>query len=108
MKNILRLILFCSFLYLPLISKGQEEKRSFEKREPQRFESTHSGTFGGQKMDYTAIVSETFLKNAEGEVTAALWSTAYLKKGGNSSTRPVMFIFNGGPGSASIWRFFRS
>ncbi len=103
MKNILRFILFCSFLCLPLISNGQEEKKSFENREPQRFESSHSGTFGGQKISYKAIVSETFLKDSNGEITAALWSTAYIKEGGNSSSRPVMFIFNGGPGSASIW-----
>jgi len=103
MKTTLKLVIFYFCLYFPLISQGQEEKKSFEHREPQRFESTHSGTFGGQKINYKAIVSETFLKNSSGEVTAALWSTAYVKEGGNSANRPVMFIFNGGPGSASIW-----
>jgi len=103
MKKFYSLIILLTFLISPLFSQGQDEKKSFEPREPQRFESIHSGTFGGQKINYKAVVSETFLKNSSGEVTAGLWSTAYLKEGANPTNRPVMFIFNGGPGSASIW-----
>lgn len=103
MKTISSLTILFLFLISPLIAQDIEEKKSFELREPQRFESTHSGTFGGQKITYKAIVAETFLKNEKGEVTAGLWSTAYVREGANPSSRPVMFIFNGGPGSASIW-----
>lgn len=91
------------FLSFPLVAQDQEAKKSFEIREPQRFESLHSGTFGGQKINYKAVISETFLKNFSGEVTAGLWSTSYMKQDANNSSRPVLFIFNGGPGSASIW-----
>ena len=72
-------------------------------REPQRFESVHSGTFNGQKISYKAVVAETFLRNNKGEITGAMWSTSYLKEGTDGSKRPVTFIFNGGPGSASVW-----
>jgi carboxypeptidase C (cathepsin A) len=103
MKKLKQVVYLCSILIVPLICQGQDEKKSFEPREPKRFESTHSGTFGGQKVSYKAVVSESFLKNSSGEITAALWSTAYLKEGATNSSRPVMFVFNGGPGSASIW-----
>jgi carboxypeptidase C (cathepsin A) len=106
-KNTMKTISSLAFLFLfltsPLIAQDKEEKKSFEAREPIRFESTHSGTFGGQKISYKAVLSETFLKNSSGEVTAALWSTSYLKEEANNSSRPVLFVFNGGPGSASIW-----
>jgi carboxypeptidase C (cathepsin A) len=84
---------------------AQEEKTVAKPvtREPQKFETTHSGTFNGQKITYKAIVGETFLKNAKGEITGAMWSTSYIREGVDSSKRPVMFVFNGGPGSASIW-----
>lgn len=71
--------------------------------DPLRFESLHEGIFHGQKIRYRAIAGETFLKNTKGEPTAALWSTSYLKEDLGTSNRPVIFIFNGGPGSASVW-----
>ncbi|MDF2156659.1 peptidase S10 [Algoriphagus sp. CAU 1675] len=71
--------------------------------EPKRFEASHTGTFNNQKINYKSVVEETFLRNSKGEVAASLWSTAYLKDGAEPSSRPVTFIFNGGPGSASIW-----
>jgi len=99
--------------YLPLLlaflisfsSFSQDEKAEAKwiPRDPQKFESVHSGTFNGQKITFKSIVRETFLKNSKGEVTGALWSTSYLRDGVDSSKRPVMFVFNGGPGSASVW-----
>lgn len=63
----------------------------------------HSGTFGGQKVSYTATIGETYLKDAKtGEPTAAIVSTAYVRDG-RDPNRPVFFIFNGGPGSGSVW-----
>lgn len=101
-------LFFFPFLVL-LVSTGlsfsQEEKTDIKwiPRDPQKFESIHSGTFNGQKISFKAIVGETFLKNSKGEVTGAMWSTSYLRDGVDSSKRPVMFVFNGGPGSASVW-----
>ena len=60
--------------------------------------------FNGKKMAYTATASETFLKNEAGEPIGAMWSVAYTKSGKvDPTTRPVTFVFNGGPGSASVW-----
>ncbi|MBN3581236.1 peptidase S10 [Algoriphagus aestuarii] len=93
-----------SLLYLFVLSAFAQEEPSKEvKRDPIHFEKAMSGTFNGQKIDYNAVVSETFLRNKKGEVTAGMWSTAYIRTGTDSSKRPVTFIFNGGPGSASVW-----
>jgi carboxypeptidase C (cathepsin A) len=35
--------------------------------------------------------------------TARMFYTAYFKKDAPSGTRPVMFFYNGGPGSATMW-----
>lgn len=66
-----------------------------------RVESQHKGTFGGVRMDYQAVVSNMLLRNEAGDVYASAVTTAYTAgKGGN---RPVTFVFNGGPGSSSVW-----
>jgi carboxypeptidase C (cathepsin A) len=62
----------------------------------------HSGTFGGQRVSYTATASETYLKAADGTPKASLFSIAYVKQP-RDPARPVAFLFNGGPGSGSLW-----
>ena len=62
----------------------------------------HTGTFGGMKMAYTATAKETYLKAEDGTAKASIFSTTYVKDGGDA-TRPVTFLFNGGPGSGSLW-----
>lgn len=62
----------------------------------------HSGTFGGQKMNYTATAGETYLKDKDGTPKASIFSVSYVKDGSDPN-RPVTFLFNGGPGSGSVW-----
>ncbi|MFT5520065.1 MAG: carboxypeptidase C (cathepsin A) [Enterobacterales bacterium] len=64
----------------------------------------HSAKFNGQKVTYKAVAGEVALKNDKGEVTGHLFSTSYLRTNHKQgSARPVTFVFNGGPGSASLW-----
>ena len=62
----------------------------------------HSGTFGGQRINYVATTGETYLKAADGTPRAAIFSTSYVKEP-RDPNRPVTFLFNGGPGSGSVW-----
>lgn len=62
----------------------------------------HSGMFGGQNVAYTATAGETYLKAEDGTPRASIFSVAYVKDG-RDPTRPVTFLFNGGPGSGSVW-----
>jgi carboxypeptidase C (cathepsin A) len=63
----------------------------------------HSGTFGGTRVNYRAIAGETYLKDKEGKPLAAITSYSYIKDGAIDPRRPVTFLWNGGPGSGSLW-----
>jgi carboxypeptidase C (cathepsin A) len=38
-----------------------------------------------------------------GPAVASMFYVAYLKRGASPETRPVVFLFNGGPGSSTMW-----
>jgi carboxypeptidase C (cathepsin A) len=63
----------------------------------------HSARIGGKTIEYTVTAGTMQMKNAEGEPHALMGFTAYTRKGGDARTRPIMFAYNGGPGSASLW-----
>ncbi|MBT4884232.1 MAG: peptidase S10, partial [Glaciecola sp.] len=66
----------------------------------------HSGTFNGKKITYFVHAGDHFLYDDKHAPKANIYSTAYFansKKGKADPTRPLLFIFNGGPGSSSVW-----
>lgn len=68
------------------------------------FEAEGEARIGGERLRYTAMVEESFVTNDAGERTASLVSTSYLRRGvPDGAVRPVLFAFNGGPGSAGLW-----
>lgn len=54
-------------------------------------------------LSYTATAGTLPLYDQSGEQSAAIFYTAYVKKGADPSTRPLTFVFNGGPGAASAF-----
>lgn len=70
---------------------------------PQRFVTRHRTTIRGQTIDYVATAGETHLFNAAGDAVASVFAFSYVKDGPRDPMRPVMFVFNGGPGSSSLW-----
>lgn len=70
---------------------------------PVRFVTQHRTTIRGKRIDYTATAGETYLTTMTGEPTASVFSFSYVKDGPRDPSRPVMFVFNGGPGSSSLW-----
>ncbi len=62
----------------------------------------------GRTMKYSAIaafvpVTAGGIDEKRGEPEAAVFTTSYFLDDADAKTRPVCFVFNGGPGSASIW-----
>ncbi len=64
----------------------------------------HSIKIAGQTIPYKATAQTILLKDDKGEPTALLYSTSYARSDVKDlSQRPVVFLYNGGPGSSSIW-----
>lgn len=101
MKEIICIMLLCA-----LQVTAQKEKKEETKPIPKAksFVTSHQGVFGGKTINYKATAKETFLTNKMGDSIATFWSVAYTKTPmGDVGKRPVTFVFNGGPGSASMW-----
>ena len=59
---------------------------------------------GGQVVAYRATAATMLLKNDKDEAIGSLYYTAYTRTDAKDvSQRPIAFIYNGGPGSASAW-----
>jgi len=64
----------------------------------------HEIRVGSRTLRYTVTTGVMPLKSAAGETEARLFFMAYTLDGvGDTSRRPLMFSFNGGPGSSSVW-----
>jgi carboxypeptidase C (cathepsin A) len=62
----------------------------------------HRATIGGKPLAYRAIVSELPMPGPDGAPVAVGVSYAYVAQGkGDPAKRPVLFVFNGGPGASS-------
>lgn len=62
----------------------------------------HTARIGGRKIRYQAIVTELPLPGADGAPVAVGVSYGYVMQGvRDPAQRPVVFVFNGGPGASS-------
>lgn len=91
-------------------------------------ETEGSVTANGQRVDYRAVAGTLTVaaddahdaqisldgswlpeahinleKPEEAPATARIFYTAYFKKGAKAEERPVTFLYNGGPGSSTMW-----
>lgn len=80
------------------------EADAAQTRPAHHFESNGQAKINGERLRYRAVVEETFISNDKGQRTASLVSTSYLlEDASKNKQRPVVFVFNGGPGSAGLW-----
>jgi carboxypeptidase C (cathepsin A) len=79
-------------------AKPTEEKKPKEMTEEAPVVTHHE--IGDLK--YTVTTGRMPLRNDEGEIVAQVFYMAYTKDGAEPD-RPLMFSFNGGPGSPSVW-----
>lgn len=65
----------------------------------------HSIDLDGRTLDYTATVGFTDMLDDDGALRGRIFSIAYTLDDaeGAPEDRPVTFVFNGGPGSSSVW-----
>jgi carboxypeptidase C (cathepsin A) len=74
---------------------------------PRKFVSEHRLQAGGTELAYTATAEDVYLHDADGKPTATFFTISYVKKGvAHPEERPLTFVYNGGPGSGSVWLHF--
>jgi carboxypeptidase C (cathepsin A) len=74
--------------------------------EPQTSSSEGSVSVEGHRVDYKAVAGTLVLHGSgdkEDEPQVSMFYVAYFKKGVGATKRPITFIYNGGPGSATVW-----
>jgi carboxypeptidase C (cathepsin A) len=59
--------------------------------------------FHGRTLAYTVTPGHLTIRNDKGEPTASMFYVAYTMPGARGQRRPVTFLFNGGPGSSTMW-----
>ncbi len=71
---------------------------------PDPVTTEHVITLDGRDIEYTATAGTLPLYDeGDGKVEAQVFHVAYMAKDADPSTRPIFFLFNGGPGSSSVW-----
>lgn len=71
---------------------------------PQETSTKASGTFGGSEIAYTASLERISIAPGDDLPPADIVAISYVAETGTpAGERPVLFIFNGGPISASLW-----
>src|ERR1700740_1930937 len=71
---------------------------------PERSVPTHhEATLAGKTLKYTATAGNLLVRDEEDKPYGSMFYVAYTLDGVEPGTRPVSFLYNGGPGSATLW-----
>ena len=71
---------------------------------PARFESTGTITLHGEEIKYHTVSEDNVFYGKDGKPVASVFSYSYFRDDvENTAERPVIFGFNGGPGSSSMY-----
>ncbi len=63
----------------------------------------HTIVLDGKRIAYTARAGTIVLRNNRHQPTLRMFYVAYTENGANPERRPITFLYNGGPGSSSMW-----
>jgi carboxypeptidase C (cathepsin A) len=67
-----------------------------------RFSRDQQGVFNGITLAYRVTLEEAILKDRDGKPATSIFTTSFVANETKSrASRPVVFVFNGGPGGAS-------
>jgi carboxypeptidase C (cathepsin A) len=66
-------------------------------------QTSHTVRLDGRDIKYTATAGTLPIRLDDGKLAARMFFVAYTKDGEDVKTRPVSFLYNGGPGAATIW-----
>jgi carboxypeptidase C (cathepsin A) len=84
--------------------EGKAEQKHLPPPEEKSSVTHHTVRIGGQEINYTATAATYVIKADDGTPKAVFFYVAYTKDGvPEVSKRPISFVYNGGPGSASLF-----
>ena len=67
-------------------------------------ESTGRIVLNGEPVEYRAVCRDFPVRNSDGSVAGTMFSCSYIRTDvAADANRPVLFAFNGGPGSSALW-----
>jgi carboxypeptidase C (cathepsin A) len=85
-------------------SPEQAQQRRGPPPEEKSSVTHHTARIGGQQISYTATAATYNIKADDGSLKATFFFVAYTKdETPDRSKRPLSFVYNGGPGSASSY-----
>tara|TARA_Y100000389_G_C17469232_1_gene528700 strand:+ start:5172 stop:6728 length:1557 start_codon:yes stop_codon:yes gene_type:complete len=98
--NQMKLTRFFILAFFALNLQGQERQIPIDTL----IVTNHSVTIKDVKVNYSAETGTQPVWNEHGKPIASLFYTYYSRtNGAKPVNRPIIFSFNGGPGSASVW-----
>jgi carboxypeptidase C (cathepsin A) len=109
MNMLVRSLILLALLTPAAFGQGPPAKPPETKPKPTGFNdepivTKHEVMLAGKPLKYTATAGFLPIKDDKGEVEAHIFFIAYRKDdAGDKVKRPLLFSFNGGPGSASVW-----
>jgi carboxypeptidase C (cathepsin A) len=98
--------IIAAVVYVLALAFGAADVRADEKPDgelPARVATHHATALGDVRLDYEAVAETLPVIDAKGATTASIYTISYLADAGTSDQRPVSFVFNGGPGAASVF-----
>src|SRR6185437_7980827 len=83
---------------------GAKEKEKESPIPPEKTSVTHHElNLGGKSLKYTATAGTLLIRDEEDKPYGSIFYVAYTLDGADPATRPISFLYNGGPGSATLW-----
>lgn len=91
-------------LLLPTLGAQDAQDAQAKEPQPSHWKSHHSVLIQGETIDYDAVLGSIILRDEKEKPSGELFYTSYSRTGISSpEKRPIIFSYNGGPGSASFW-----
>lgn len=84
-------------------SNDSDQKESPAPAIETKVETKHDWTAGSRPIHYTATAGTLIIKGDDDKPIGSMFYVAYTEDNAPAKTRPVTFLYNGGPGSATIW-----
>ena len=113
-----KILLLNAMLFVLALSSFAQEKKSIEPKatvdnsldsavvnykKQQRSITYGSVNVEGKTINYQAVAGSLVFRNAQDTPIISMSYVAYFKRDEDATQRPITFIYNGGPGSATIW-----